>query len=166
MPFESKNEAWNVFSPISNPVNGVTPSYTYPDIEYGSLYGGTGDGDGTGEGSGGPTNKGNGTSSQESSDFTGNSTASQNMNPGKNAANQVNDVSQSYDAQDTASQASASDSSNGNAGNGGKQSVVKQIIIDEDEFFKITGMSFIILLIILTIGFYYRDDIREMKSKM
>ena len=37
---------------------------------------------------------------------------------------------------------------------------------DEDEFCKVTGISFIILLIMLTIGFYYREDIREMKSKM
>ena len=39
-------------------------------------------------------------------------------------------------------------------------------IIDEDEFFKVTGISFIVLLILLTIGFYYREDIKEMKSKM
>lgn len=150
----------------SNPINGVTPSYSYPSIEYDSLYGGYGDGDGTGEGSGGPTNKGNGTSYQESSEFTGNSTTSRNAGPGMNTANQVNDVSQSYDAQDVTSQASASDSSSGNSGSSGSQSVVKRIIIDEDEFFKITGISFIVLLIILTIGFYYRDDIKEMKSKM
>ena len=88
------------------------------------------------------------------------------MNPGKNTANQVNDVSQNNDAQDVTSQASVSDSSSGDTGSPGSQSVVKQIIIDEDEFFRITGISFIVLLIILTIGFYYRDDIKEMKSKM
>ena len=47
-----------------------------------------------------------------------------------------------------------------------QQSVIKQILIDEDEFYKVTGISFIILLIILTIGAYYREDIREMKSKL
>lgn len=56
--------------------------------------------------------------------------------------------------------------SSGDATGQGSQSVVKQILIDEDEFFKVTGISFIILLIMLTIGFYYREDICEMKSKM
>ena len=167
--YSPRDNIYDSKTPNSDPKNGKTPSYEYPDIAYDSLYGdggGTGDGDGTGEGSGGPTNRGNGTSTYESSDSTGNSTTSQNMDPGKNTANQVNDVSQSYDTQDTASQASASDRSSGNAGNAGSQSVVKQIIIDEDEFFKITGISFIVLLMILTICFYYREDIKEMKSKM
>ena len=77
----------------------------------------------------------------------------------------VDDTSQSSNTQDI-SEAGASESSAGVVGNPGSQSVVKQIIIEDDEFFKITGISFIILLIILTILFYYRDDIREMKSKM
>lgn len=164
--YSPRDNIYDSNAAISNPINGETPSYSYPNIEYDSIYGGYGDGDGTGEGSGGPTNKGNGTSYQESSDFTGNSTTSRNVDPGKNAANQVNDVSQSYDTPDITSQASASDSSSGDTGSSGSQSVVKRIILDEDEFFKITGISFIILLIILTIGFYYRDDIKEMKSKM
>ena len=151
----------------SNPQNGRAPTYDYPSIQYDSLYddvGGNGNGEGTGEGSGGTTNKGNGTSRHESSDNTGNSTNSQKTNAGSNSNNPVNDASQS-DAQNTASQESASDSSSGNSGNAGSGSVVKQIIIDEDEFFRVTGMSFIVLLIILTIGFYYREDIKEMNSK-
>ena len=87
------------------------------------------------------------------------------MDPSNSGNNQVNDVSQPESAQ-TTSQASASDAGKANDANSGTQSVVKQIVIDEDEFFKVTGISFIVLLIILTIGFYYREDIKEMKSKM
>ena len=43
--------------------------------------------------------------------------------------------------------------------------IEKQIIIEEDEFFRVSGVSFIILLIILTICFYYLEDIKEMNSK-
>ena len=76
-------------------------------------------------------------------------------------------MSQSYDTDVSTSQASASEASTGNSGNPGSQqnSVVKQIIIDEDEFFRVTGISLIVLLMILTVGFYYRDDIKEMNSK-
>lgn len=157
----------------SKPVNGQTLTYSYPSITNYQLYedigtgGGIGDGDGTGEGTGGDTNKGNGASRQESSSNTGNSTHSQKNDLANNAANQVNDVSQSYDTDVSTSQASASEASRGNTGTPGSesQSVVKQIIMDEDEFFRVTGMSLIVLLIILTVGYYYRDDIKEMNSK-
>ena len=157
----------------ADPVNGATPSYSYPQIEYDSLYDdvgkGEGDSDGNGAGSSGNTHMGNGTSNQEHSDFTGNSSTSQNMDPSNSPSGKVNDVSQSMDSQATASQASASQSSSGESVGGSgfqSQSVVKQIIIDEDEIVKITGISFIILLIILAIGLYYREDIKEMKSKL
>lgn len=162
----------------SQKANGKTQSYDYPSIPNYQLYedigtgggsgSGSGNGDGTGQGSGGNANKGNGNSAVESSDNAGNSTYSQKTDPANNANNQVNDVEQSYETQTTTSPASASESSSGaDAGSGqAQQSVVKQIIIDEDEFFKITGISFIVLLMILTIAFYYREDIREMKSKM
>lgn len=162
-------------TPNSEPVNGKTPSYTYQDIPNYQLYedisigngGGNGNGDGTGQGSGGDTNKGNGVSDRESSN-NGNSTYSQKTDPSSSANSQVNDITQSYDVQATDSPASASESSSGADTDSGstKKSVAKQIIIDEDEFFKVTGISFIILLIILTIGIYYRDDIREMRSKL
>ena len=87
------------------------------------------------------------------------------MDPSNSANNPINDVSQPESAQ-TTSQASPSDVGKANDANSGTQSVVKQIIIDEDEFFKVTGISFIVLLILLTIGFYFREDIKEMKSKM
>jgi parallel beta-helix repeat protein len=180
-----REKEYNSNTPNSKPVNGKTPTYTYPDIpdyqyyeDIGSGSGnangngngnGGGNGNGNGEGSGGDASKGNGLSQPESSSNNGNSTYSQRTDPGKSANNQFNDVSQSYETDVTTSQASASEASNGNTGTPGSQqqdSVVKQIIIDEDEFFKITGISFIVLLMILTIGFYYRDDIREMKSKM
>ena len=154
----------------SNPTNGVSPSYDYPSIQYDSLYddigngGGNGDGSGNGNGNGGTNNRGNGQSNQESEN-NGNSTHGQKANPGSNSNNPVDDASQSYNAQDV-SQAGASESSAGDVGDSGSQSVIKQIIIDEDEFFKVTGISFIILLIIFTILFYYREDIKEMKSKM
>ena len=88
------------------------------------------------------------------------------MNPGHGSSNPVNDVSQSSQSASTTSQASASDSGRASDTNSGSQSVVKQIIIDEDDIVRVTGISLIILLIILTIGFYYREDIKEMKSKM
>ena len=172
----------------SEPNIGQRPTYTYPGIPDYQLYedianniengndnnlddgSGNGEGNGNGRGDGGNTNKGNGTSSQESDDFTGNSTTSQKTDPSKGSASQANDVSQSYDTQTTASQASVSESSSGNvvdsSSGSNSQSVVKQIIIDEEDFYKVTGISFIILLILLTISYYYKDDIREMKSKM
>lgn len=154
--------------------SGNIPSYDYPSIPNYQLYedigtgGGAGNGDGTGQGHGGNSNKGNGDSAVESSDNTGNSTHSQRADPANNANNQVNDVEQSYETQATTSPASASESSSGVDADSGStpQSVIKQIIIDEEEFYKVTGISFIILLIILTIGLYYREDIREMKSKL
>ena len=150
-------------------INGKSPEYNYPLIPQYELFGdigdGTGNGSGNGQGHGGNTAKGDGKSSHESRDNTGNSTHSQSMDPSNSGNNQVNDVSQPESAQ-TTSQASASDAGKANDANSGTQSVVKQIVIDEDEFFKVTGISFIVLLIILTIGFYYREDIKEMKSKM
>ena len=115
----------------------------------------------------GDANKGDGIAVQESSSNTGNSSHSQKRDPVNNVNNQVNDVSQSYDVEVSTSQASVSEASTGDSGNSGSQSqsVVKQILIDEDEFFKVTGISFIVLLIILTVGFYYREDIKEMNSK-
>ena len=87
------------------------------------------------------------------------------MEPNNNPSNPVNDVAQSYESTQTASQASASQASSASDLDSGSKSVAKQIIIDEDEFFRVSGITFIILLIILTIGFYYRDDIKEMNSK-
>ena len=146
----------------SQAANGKTPSYNYPSIPDYQLYEdigageGRGNGDGNGQGSGG-----NGISTQ-SGENTGNSTHSQKTDPSNSANNPINDISQSYDSPASNSPAGASDGGSGST----SDSVVKQIILDEDEFFKITGISFIILLIILTIGAYYREDIKEMKSKM
>ena len=144
---------------VTNEIIGKSPKYSYPAIPQYELYDdiGSGNGQGSGQGSG----NGNGGNSPHGGDNTGNSTHSQNMNPSKSANNPV---SQSDIAQ-TTSKASASNAGQSSAGSDA-QSVVKQILIDEDEFFKITGISFIILLIILTIGAYYREDINEMKSKM
>lgn len=160
--------------PSSRPVNGEAPSYSYPSIPDYQLYedigtgGGSGNGDGSGQGTGGNADAGNGQSTTESSENTGNSTHSQKSEPANNANTQVNDVEQSYETQSTTSPADASESSSGaDAGSASaQQSVVKQILIDEDEFYKVSGISFIILLIILTVGLYYREDIREMKSKL
>ena len=155
----------------SKPVNGQTPTYSYPGVPNYQLYedigtgGGNGNGDGSGDGSGGSANRGKGASSQ-SSTSNGNSTKSKKSDPSNNANNQINDVSQSYETQASA-QEGASEASSGDSGNPGSQSdsVVKQIIIDEDDFFRVTGIAFIVLLMILTVGFYYRDDIKEMNSK-
>ena len=155
----------------ATPINGKTPTYVYPSIPNYQLYedigtgGGNGNGDGAGDGTGGSANRGSGKTASDSNS-NGNSTHSQKADPSNSANNRVNDVSQSYNTPDT-SAAGASEASSGDTGNPGSepQSVVKQIIIDEDEFFKITGISFIVLLMILTVGFYYRDDIKEMNSK-
>lgn len=172
----------NVYSSgsSSSPINGQSPTYNYPNIPYGNMGGGDGEG---GEGVSGDTNKGDGSSPIENSGSNVNNSTSQqdrpansesNVNgstsqqnqPANNPSNPINDISQGYEAESATSAASASPSSSGNDVGPGSQSVVKQILIDEDEFFKVTGISFIILLIILTIGLYYRDDILEMKSKM
>ena len=155
----------------SSPINGKTPTFSYPSIPNYQLYedigtgGGDGNGDGNGDGTGGSARRGNGKTAQDSGS-NGNSTHSQKADPSKGANNQVNDVSQSYNTPDSAS-AGASQASAEDTGSPGSQSdsVVKQILIDEDEFFKVTGISFIVLLMILTVAFYYREDIREMNSK-
>ena len=153
-----RDNTYDSDSKPSQPINGVTPSYDYPAIPYDDGNGnGNGDGSGDGSGNGGSSNQG-------SSDNTGNSTHSQNSDPSNSGTNQVNDASQNYDTQDVASQG-ASAGSSGDAGDAGSESVVKQILLDEDDIFRVTGISFIVLLIILTIGFYYRDDIKEMNSK-
>ena len=171
--YSERKNTYDSTTPNSNSLNGKTPTYSYPSIPNYQIYddmingnvGGNGDGDGNGEGSGSSANRGNGASTQDSQS-NGNSTHSQKSDPANNANSPVNDVSQSYDTPDTSS-AGTSQASTGDSGNPGSQSqsVVKQIIIDEDEFFKITGISFIVLLMILTVGFYYRDDIKEMNSK-
>lgn len=167
-----RNNNYNSNTKSGYAVNGQSPSYDYPSIPSYQLYedigtgGGNGNGDGNGDGSGGNANKGNGVSTQDSSS-NGNSTHSQKTDPSNSANNPVNDVSESYDVSDAVSEAGASEASTGDSGNPGSQSqsVVKQILLDEDEFYKITGISFIVLLMILTVGWYYRDEIREMNSK-
>ena len=160
----------NVYDSNTEPsqeINGVSPSYEYPPIPQYDLYGdiGGGNGNGNGGGSGGNANNGNG-NSQQGGETNGNSSHSQQADPSNNPNNPVNDVSQNYDV-DTTSQEGASQSGAGtsNAAGSQGQSVVKQIIIDEDDIVRVTGISFIVLLMILTIAFYYRDDIREMNSK-
>ena len=139
--------------------NNPQSSPDYPSIPYDDLYdmgnGGTGEGNGAiGDGFG--SNQGKADKKTQSE---GNSTVSQGQNPTNNPNNPINDVSQESGASESSAASKAGSAS-------GQKSVAKQIIIDEDEFFKVTGISFIILLILLTIGFYYREDIKEMKSKM
>lgn len=155
----SRKNVFDSKTPSSAPINGQSPTYNLPSIpQYGlfeDIGNGGGSGDGNGQGSNGNANRGN-ESSHQSSDNTGNSSHSQKMEPNDSPTNQANDVSQSYDSLDVA-QASASESSGANADSG---STAKQIIID-DEIFKVKGTFLIILLIILTIGLYYRDDIKD-----
>ena len=164
-----RDNVYDSKSQSSPEINGVSPSYEYPPIPQYDLYDdiGGGNGNGNGDGSGGNANGGN-SGSQEGERSNGNGTHSQQTDPSSNANNPVNDVSQSYDT-DTSAQQGASQSSNGpasGAGSANSQSVVKQIILDEDDIVRVAGISFIILLILLTIAFYYRDDIKQMKSKM
>ena len=161
-------------------INGVTPSYEYPPIPQYDLYdeigtvpddgsggNGNGNGNGNGDGSGGEANAGNG-QAQQGGESNGNSTQARQTDPGNAPNNPVNDVAQSYDTNVVAQEAaSASSTGSSNAGDAGSQSqsVVKQILTDEDDIYRVTGISLMILLMILTIGFYYRDDIKEMNSK-
>jgi len=169
--YSNRDNTYDSNTKSTKPLNGQSPTYDYPSIPNYQLYedigtgGGNGNGDGSGDGSGGDATRGNGKSSQDSSS-NGNATQSKRADPSSSASNPVNDVSQSADVPDAVSQAGASEPSSGDSGSPGSQSVVKQILIDEDEFFKVTGISFIILLIILTVAWYYREDISEMKSKM
>lgn len=152
----SRKNVYDSNSPTKTPQNGQSPTYDYPNIDYGG-------GQGNGNGQSGNANNGNG-SSQKSSDDSGNSSNSQKMEPNSNPVNQANDVFQSYDTSQGMAQADASGISGG--ANSGSQSIAKQIIIEDDEFFIVKGLSLIVLLRLLTIGFYYRDDINEMRSKL
>ncbi|WP_295114828.1 nitrous oxide reductase family maturation protein NosD [uncultured Methanobrevibacter sp.] len=171
--YSQRNNAYDSKTKDVPSSNGQSPSYVYPSIPDYQIYedigngGGNGNGNGNGEGSSGNANKSNGSFTQVNSDNTVNSTQSQQSSPSSNANNQVNDVSQSYDTSETTSQESASEASAGNSGSPGSQSqsVVKQIVLDEEDIYRVTGTALIILLIILTICFYYRDDIKEMNSK-
>ena len=150
--------------------SGESPQYSYPSISGYGLYedfGGAGEGEYIGEGDYGDATKGNGDFSGENSEFTGNGTTTQKADPSSSANSQVNDVSQSSESQ-ASSQESASKSSGdySSGATSGEKSVVKQIIIDDEDIFRVTGMSFIVLLIALTIGYYYKDDIKEMKNKL
>ncbi|WP_405264389.1 right-handed parallel beta-helix repeat-containing protein [Methanobrevibacter sp.] len=161
-----RDNVHDVNTKSSKEINGKSPEYIYPNIPQYELYEDIGSGSGQGSGNGqGGNGQGSGNSQQGSGENTGNSTHSQNMDPSNSANNQPNQASQSESTQ-VSSQAGASDAGQSTDSSSGPQSVVKQIILDEDEFFKVTGISFIILLIILTIGAYYRDDIIEMKSKL
>lgn len=157
-----RDNTFNSNTKSSKEIIGKSPTYSYPGIPNYQLFEDIGSQGG--DGSGGTANKGNGINNDGSSSNTGNSTFSQKTDPANNANNPMNDVSQSYETEVTASQASASESNVGNSGYT-SDSVLKQIIIDEDEFFRVTGISFIFLLIILTVGFYYREEIKEMNSK-
>lgn len=82
-----------------------------------------------------------------------------------NANNPAKDVSSNYNSEAVTSSQGASSSGDTSNAASQSQSVAKRIVFEEDEFFRVTGMSFILLLIILTIAYYYRDDIKEMNSK-
>lgn len=161
--------------------NGETPNSDNSGSGEGDGNGeGTGDGNGNGEGtgegngngaSGGENTQGNGTSKQEST-FTGNSTTTQNADPSNSAAEPVASTPTTATTPTTTTSTSAptSESVSSNPSESGSdaptQSVVKQIKIEEEDIVKISGISLIILLMLLTIAFYYRDDIKEMRAKM
>lgn len=165
----SRKNTFDTNIQTSAPINGETPSYDYPDIPHYDLFEDIGNGNGNDAGNdpdnGGEVNNSNESSKHQSYENTGNSTHNQNMEPNNNPSNPVNDVSQSYESTQTVSPTSSSSAGGTTNADSGSKSVVKQIIIEEDEFFRISGVSFIISLIIMTIGFYYREDIKEMNSK-
>ena len=173
------NEHKSDVSTVSEPIIGKTPSYDYPSISYAQEEYGQYDesdeeeGYGYSYGSGaGDNSDGGSDDSFEGSDYYNNGTSSQKTSPSSQSHSPLAQASQSYNTQGSVSQAGASKSQSGGAGTSQSQSqsqsqsVSKQITIDDEDIYKIAGVSFIILLIILTIAFYYRDDIKEMKSKM
>ncbi len=165
---------------VGQPYPGIPRPGLYQDIANGGGNNGNGNGDGSnpnsgdgtgnnggngtgnGNGNGVSSVNGNGTSSQ-GSEFYGNSTASQNTDPGHSANTPSKSMSSnSYQSPSTSS------SSQGPSSSGSPQtnSVLKRITLEEDELIRISGLSFIVLLILLTVIYYYRDDIEEMASKM
>ena len=116
----------------------------------------------------------NGTDSQ-SEKIEGNGTSS-NPNSGSPQGQSVSNVDSSNPIEDVSSQSSPSQSASQAVSSASEsQSVSKQISnptdsiakalnIDE-EVVRIAGMGFILLLIILVIGLYYRDDVKYMLNK-
>lgn len=131
------------------------------------------DGSSSGESRGNGTNnnqqgqiEGNGTTTNQNSGSSQgqNPTNAQNSNnPVEETASQSSESSSSQAASQADSSADASQStSNQNSGPTG--SVAKVLNIDE-EVVRIAGMGFIMLLIILVIAGYYRDDVKYMLNK-
>lgn len=140
-------------------MNGKTPSYTYPSIKSPD-YGGDG---GQGNGNGGTSqgnNNANGTSAQ-TGDYKHNTTKNKNSNPSSTSLKPLNNDLESQKLSDSMSASGDGFNNHENS----KQSVVKQIVLDEENIVKLSGISFIILLFLLTIALYYRRDIKEMNSK-
>lgn len=105
-------------------------------------------GNGNGNGQGSTTQSGN---THQKTTY-GNGTAMQESGSNSNPSNNVGPTSNAPSA--------------GEGQAAGNPSVVKKIIIDEEDIVRVTGISLILLLILLTIAFYYRDDIKEMQSKI
>lgn len=167
------------YSPYVRPIEDVGkpyPNLPRPGLleDIGNDEPGTGGNDDSGSGGNGGTNpgnenggisqgngisgNGNGTGFKTQSGNTnhktspGNGTAMQNSESSNNPTNNIGPTSNLP----TAGEGQAS----------GSQNVVKQIIIDEENIARISGISLIILLILLSTAFYYREDIKEMHSKI
>ena len=145
-------DIYNDESPGSGDGNGYNVPSGGNSIN-GNGNGGTSPGTGVNGNGNGMTNKAgsvNGNTNHETSD--GNGTAIQSSSSNSNPSNNVGA------------------NSNAPASNGGSssqsQSVVKQIIINDEDVIRVMGLPLIILLILLTIACYYRDDIKQMKSKI
>lgn len=122
----------------------------------GSIIGGDGNG-------GSSTGHGTGTGINGN----GNSNADGNTNQNTNDANGTAVQASGSNSKPASSIGPTSNApSPGEGLSAGSQSVIKKITIDEEDMFRVTGLSLIILLILLTIGFYYREDIMEMKSQI
>lgn len=136
--------------------SNIVESPDFPGISYDDLYDMAVNG-------GGSSTDGNSQSNQNGNSNNGSASNNKKTTPSTNANNDISNPSQSFDS--FAVSQSVTSQSGANSGGFESKSVVKQITLDEDDFLKITGISLIILLMILTIGFYYRDDIKEMNSK-
>lgn len=142
-------------------MNGKTPEYTYPNIQSPDFGGNGGNGQGNGNGGSQGIGDGNGSSTQKNGDSTQNTTKNKNSNPSSASSNPIEGTLENSNVADSTSSGGSDSSNQKNS----VQSVVKQITLDEENIVKLSGISLIILLILLTIGLYYRKDIKELKTK-
>lgn len=137
-------------NPPSDPEPGNPTTPTTPTNPNTPGNGGNGNGTSNNGGSG-SEGSGDGSSSA-SGDLSASSANSQSSSASSSAAESA--ASASPASSEPASQSASS-----------SQSVTRSINIEEEDIVRIAGVGVIIVIIILIIGFYYRNDIRDMINR-